>query len=63
MTKKSNQEWLTKVRRYGSGESIVLIGTEEEAKEYAHAYNTQYQTDAAYAEPYTLTEPEKKDTL
>lgn len=55
-------KFLTKVRRYspadypGIAESVLAFyDTEEEAQAHADRWNTDYQTDTAYAEPFDET--------
>lgn len=51
-------KYLTKVKRYGSvngfqAESVLsFYETEEEAQSHADRWNRDYQTDAAFVEPY-----------
>jgi hypothetical protein len=49
----TEMKYLAKVRRYGGGETVIAwcVGREyAEAK--ADEWNTNYQTDTAYVEPY-----------
>jgi hypothetical protein len=52
------KNYLTKVRRYSpsidhQAESVLnSYDTAEEAQQHADQWNTEYQTDTAYVEPY-----------
>lgn len=49
--------WLTKVRRYGGGTSVISSwDTKKEAEDHRDGLNSHLQTDAYYCEPY---DPEK----
>ena len=46
-------EWVCKVRRNGGGTSILdIASTKAKAQALADEFNTQYQTDNYYIEPY-----------
>lgn len=46
-------EWVCKVRRNGGGTSILdVVSTKAKAQALADEFNTQYQTDNYYIEPY-----------
>lgn len=45
--------WVTKVRRYGGGSSILdVASTKDKAQALADEFNQQYQTDNYYIEKY-----------
>lgn len=44
--------WVTKVRRYDGGYSILDVLTKEKAQALADEFNAQYQTDNYYIEKY-----------
>lgn len=49
-------KFLVKVRRYSGAESIVAFhATKELAAAEAERYNTEYQTDTYYVEPWDDT--------
>lgn len=51
---KTDEVWLTKVRRYGGGTSILdMNDTKEKAQALADEFNQTYQTDNYYVERYT----------
>lgn len=47
--------WLTKVRFYSGGETVISSHTtESQAQEAADTWNAQYQTYSAYVEKFEL---------
>jgi len=47
--------WLAKLKRYGLGSAESVLShhsTKEEAQAVVDDWNTDYQTDTAYVEPY-----------
>jgi len=44
--------WVTKVRRHDDGTSILDISEKDKAQELADEFNTNYQTDNYFIEPY-----------
>lgn len=52
MTDEKPEYWVTKVHRNGGGTSILDIADKDRCQALADEFNTQYQTDNYFIEPY-----------